>query len=269
MTRAAQPAPAGEAGPSTATPEVALITGAARGIGAASARALARDGVRVCVADVDEVQAAETAAALGGLAVAMDVADAASCAAAAEHAARELGPLTMLINNAGLTRSGFIHKMSDGDWDLVHDVILRGTFNAMRAVAPWFRDRERRARRIVNISSIAGIHGGAAGANYVAAKAGVIGLTKAMAAEWAPFNVTVNAIAPGMIETRLLDSSLPDGMRAAVARRIPLGRLGTPQDVAAAVRFLCSSGAGYITGQVLEVHGGLTELTPAGGPVSS
>jgi 3-oxoacyl-[acyl-carrier protein] reductase len=253
--------------------EVALITGAARGIGAAVAARLARDGAAVLVADLDGEQAGATAEAIcaaghAALATALDVADPESCGAAARLAAEELGAPTILVNNAGTTRGAFIHKMSDADWDLVNDVVLRGTFNATRALAPWFRDRERRARRIVNIASIVGVHGAVAGVNYVAAKAGVIGLTKAMAAEWAPFNVTVNAIAPGMIETRMLGEHVPDAMREAVAKRIPLGRIGRPEDIAAAVGFLCSADAGYVTGQIIEVHGGLCELTPPGEPLS-
>lgn len=253
--------------------EVALVTGAARGIGAAVARQLASDGVQVCITDVDEQVAEDTAGALrdaGHVAVAarLDVADPEACAAVAQRAVDELGPLTMLVNNAGATRSGFIHKMSDGDWDFINDVILRGTFNMTRAVAPWFRDRARRERRIVNISSIAGIYGGVAGVNYVAAKAGVIGITKAMSVEWASYGVTVNAVAPGITETRMLVESVPERALASMARRVPLGRLGKPEDIAAAVGFLCSPGAGYITGQVIEVHGGLTELNPPGEPVS-
>jgi 3-oxoacyl-[acyl-carrier protein] reductase len=252
---------------------VALVTGGARGIGGAIAWQLARDGIAVCVGDVDLEAASALAAAMrdaghAAAAARMDVTDPESCAAAATLAAEELGPPTILVNNAGVTRGGFIHKMSDDDWDLVNDVVLRGTFNATRAVAPWFRDKSRRPRRIVNISSIAGVHGGTGGCNYIAAKAGVIGFTKAMAAEWAPFHVTVNAVAPGLIATRMLDESVPESMRAAMARRIPLGRLGEPEDVATAVGYLCSPGAGYVTGQVLEVHGGLTELTPAGEPVT-
>lgn len=255
--------------------EVAIVTGGARGIGGASARALAEAGVRVCVADLDAEAAGATADALVdaghvALAATLDVTDPESCAAAVRLAADELGPPTMLVNNAGATRSGFLHKMSDADWDLVNDVVLRGPFNATRAVAPWFRDGEPSpaGRRVVNIASIAAVYGATAGANYCAAKAGVIGLTKAMAAEWAPYRVTVNAVAPGLIDTRMLGESIPERMHAAMARRIPLGRLGAPDDVAGAVGYLCSPGAAYVTGQVIEVGGGFTDLTPPGDPVS-
>lgn len=247
---------------------VALVTGAARGIGAAIAQRLAAGGAKVCVADVDdpgEVADGLCDAGHAALAARLDVADPASCDAAAKLAADELGPPTILVNNAGVMASAFVHKMADRQWDAVHDVCLRGTFNGVRAVAPWFRDRDGGpdgGRRIVNITSIAGIYGGTAGSNYISAKAGVIGMTKAMAAEWAPFGVTVNAVAPGLIATRMGDQDLPADLREGFVRRIPLGRVGTPEDIAAAVGFLCSPEASYVTSQVLEVAGGLTDLSP-------
>src|SRR3954470_8066316 len=234
---------------------VALVTGAARGIGEATARRLAAMGAKVCVADLDGAEA--VASEIGGLAAEVDVRRLDSLEEAAQATAERFGPLTILVNNAGITRPGMLHRMSEEDWDLVQDVVLRGTFNGLRAVAPWFRDGHRPDRRVVNISSIAGTHGSIGSANYSAAKAGVVGLTKAMAQEWARFGVTVNAIAPGYIETRL--SAGLD-----VVDRIPLGRAGLPEDVAEAVAYFCSPGAGYVTGQVLEVTGGLTEMTPAG-----
>jgi 3-oxoacyl-[acyl-carrier protein] reductase len=250
---------------------VALVTGAGRGIGRAIAERLAAGGAAVCVADIDEEPAREAAAGIEqegarAIAVACDVARPEDCRRIAETAAGELGGLHILVNNAGLTRDAMVHRMDDATWDLVQDVVLRGTFNCVRAVAPWFRDRERSApRRIVNISSVSGVHGSIGNANYAAAKAGVIGFTKSLAREWARFGVTVNAVAPGFVETRLTAErqaglGIPTEIREKLIARIPVGRAGLPEDIAAAVAYFCSSDAGYVTGQVLEVHGGMAEI---------
>jgi 3-oxoacyl-[acyl-carrier protein] reductase len=240
-------------------PAAALVTGAAQGIGEAIARRLAADGVAVCVADLDRERADAVAAEIGGIAATVDVRDLRDLEAAARATANAFGGLSILVNNAGVIRSGMLHRLSDEDWDLVQDVVLRGTFNGFRAVAPWMRQATGSGRRVVNIASIAGAHGSVGSANYSAAKAGVIGLTKTMAMEWARFGVTVNAVAPGLVATRMTASFAGD-----VVAQIPLGRAGTPDDVAAAVAYFCSADAGYVTGQVLEVAGGATDIMPRG-----
>ncbi len=234
-------------------PDGALVTGAARGIGEAIARRLAANGFGVCVADLDGDRAAELAAAIGGIAHTVDVRDEGDLSLAAHATADRFGGLSVLVNNAGIVRSDMVHRVTDEDWQLSQDVILKGTLNGFRAVAPWFRDGHDPSRRVVNITSMAGVHGSVGGAAYTSAKAGVIGLTKTMAREWARYGVTVNAVAPGVIETRLTDA-----FRDQV--QVPLGRIGTPDDIAAAVAYFCSPDAGYVTGQVLEVTGGLTDV---------
>ena len=251
----------------------ALVTGAGRGIGAAIARRFAAAGAAVAVNDRDTAEVAEvidTIGSDGGRAVEAPgsvVGDAGEIVAVAVE---QLGGLDILVNNAGITRDAMVHRMSDENWDAVLDVVLRGTFNMIRAAAPWLRrtDRARIAaegcKKIINVASINGIYGLAGNANYSAAKAGVIGLTKSVSREWARFGVCVNAVAPGYIAgTRMTSASDPStglGMPAELIERIetqiPIGRPGRPSDVAEACLWLASPASDYCCGQVIELHGG-------------
>jgi 3-oxoacyl-[acyl-carrier protein] reductase len=252
---------------------VALVTGAARGIGLAIAQRLAADGAAVCIADLDEGPAAAAAAELeagGGQALGLggDVSKPADCERWCNAAAERFGDLHILVNNAGLTRDAMVHRMTDEQWDGVLDVVLRGAFNCIRAAAPWLRDKERNVpRRVVNITSVSGIYGSPGNLNYSAAKAGLIGVTRSLAREWGAFGVTVNAVAPGFIETRMTDArtdaggAIPPEVREQIIASIPAGRAGKPADIAQAVAFFCSPQSDFITGQVLEVHGGKPDMT--------
>jgi 3-oxoacyl-[acyl-carrier protein] reductase len=237
----------------------ALVTGSARGLGRAVAERLAAEGAAVTVADLDLPAAEEAAAALrqagsNALAVEADVRDAASVAAAVERSVAELGLLDILVNNAGVVRDGRLEAMSDEDWDTVLDVDLRGYFVCARAVLPHLRTRG--WGRIVNISSRAYL-GNPGQANYSAAKAGVIGLTRALSMELAADGITVNAVAPGAIDTALVrNHPRADDIIARAIRMQPVKRLGTPEDVAAAVAFLASDDAAFVSGDVLHVSGG-------------
>jgi 3-oxoacyl-[acyl-carrier protein] reductase len=235
--------------------KVALVTGGSRGIGAAIARELGAAGARVAVnyrssADVAE----EIAGEIGGVAMEGDVAEPDRVAALVARVEDELGEIDCLVNNAGVTRDGLIARMSDEDWDAVIETNLRGTFNTCRAVSR--KMLRRRAGSIVNLTSVVGIHGNPGQANYAASKAGIIGLTKALARELGTRGVRVNAIAPGYIDTELT-GVLPEEVRGAILGSTPLGRLGEPEDVARAVRFLLSEEAAFVTGTVLLVDGGL------------
>ena len=240
---------------------VALVTGGGRGIGRAIALRLARDGVAVAVNyRGSEAAAAEVVRQIeagGGQAVALaaDVAVAAEATRLVNDAVARLGRLDILVNNAGITRDNLAMRLNEEDWDAVLDTNLKGAFFcAKAALRPLLRARE--AGRIVNISSVAGLVGNAGQANYAAAKAGLLGLTKSLAREVASRGITVNAVAPGFVTTEMTDA-LPEELREAAVKAIPLGRFGAPEDIAEAVAFLASPAARYITGQVLSVDGGM------------
>jgi 3-oxoacyl-[acyl-carrier protein] reductase len=239
---------------------VALVTGGSRGIGAAICEELAAAGATVAVNYASNATAADEVcariASAGGTAHAVhgDVASAAGAAALVERVEQEVGAIDALVNNAGITRDDLIMRLSEEDWRDVIDTNLGGAFFTCRALSrPMLK---RRRGTIVNISSIVGVHGNAGQSNYAASKAGLIGLTKALAKELGGRGIRVNAIAPGYIATELTNV-LPEQARDAILANTPLGRLGEPSDVARAVRFLCSDASAFITGDVLAVDGGL------------
>jgi 3-oxoacyl-[acyl-carrier protein] reductase len=229
----------------------ALVTGASKGIGRAIALELARAGASVVVGyRTGQQEADELAAEIGGRAIQADV----SSPDDAKRLVEEAGDIDVLVNNAGLTRDGLLARMSDEDWRVVLETNLSSVFYTCRAVArPMMK---RRAGSIVNVSSIVGIHGNWGQTNYAASKAGIIGFTKSLARELGPRGVRANVVAPGYVQTRLTDV-LPDEAKQAMLIATPLGRLGEPGDIAGAVRFLCSDEASFITGEVLQVDGGL------------
>jgi len=238
--------------------EVAIITGAARGIGKAIAEALVREGAAVVLSDISE-DVNQTAAELrknGAKAVAIvgNVTKSDDCEAMVELALKEFGKLDILVNNAGITRDNLVMRMAETDWDAVLDINLKGTFLCTKAtIRPMMKQH---SGKIINIASVIGLMGNAGQANYAASKGGVISFTKTMAKELGSRNIRVNAIAPGFIESKMTEA-LAEEARTRLMNLIPLGALGKPEYVAEAVVFLASPAAGYITGQVLNVDGGM------------
>ena len=240
--------------------QVAVVTGAGRGIGHAIAVRLAKEGARVASVSRTEANAQKTADEINAAradaakAYAVDVADQAAVQKAAAQIFEDFGRVDILVNNAGVTRDGLSMRMSMEDWDTVLNTNLKGAFNFIQAVMrPMIKQR---SGRIINISSIAGLIGNAGQANYAASKAGLIGLTKTLARELASRGITVNAVAPGLIETDMT-TVLSEEIRQNILKNVPLGKLGEPEDIAGAVAYLASAEAKYITGQVLTVDGGM------------
>ncbi len=241
--------------------QVALVTGASRGIGAAIACRLARAGAKIGVnyntGKTEAAQVVESIGSYGGeaFAVAGDVSQEKAAESVIKQATDRWGQMDILVNNAGITRDRLLMRMSTDDWDQVLDVDLRGAFLCTKFVMPQLIKRHQ--GRVINMSSVVGIGGNPGQANYAAAKAGLIGFTKAVAREVASRNVTVNAIAPGYIDTGGMVGQLSEEAKAQILVRIPMGRFGNGAEVAEVVAFLCCQEAGYITGQVLTIDGGL------------
>ncbi|MAF27208.1 MAG: 3-oxoacyl-[acyl-carrier-protein] reductase [Gemmatimonadota bacterium] len=238
---------------------VALVTGAARNIGRAIATRLAADGFDVACVDMTEDSLTETVAEVESLgrravAVAADVSDPESSRAAVDATMEAFGRVDVLVNNAGITRDGLLLRMSEEDFGLVLSVNLKGVFHFSKAAArPMMKQR---SGRIINISSVIGLRGNAGQSNYAASKAGVIGFTKSLAQELASRGILVNAVAPGFIGTAMTEN-LPESVKEGMLKSIPLGKLGTPENVAGIVSFLASEDSSYVTGQVLTVDGGM------------
>jgi 3-oxoacyl-[acyl-carrier protein] reductase len=238
---------------------VALVTGAAGGIGTAIASRLAAEGAIVIASDLDPRACRRVPSAAKALPA--DVSDPASVERVVADIDSSYGRLDVLVNNAGIARDAPVHRMSDEEWSSVYSVGLWGAFCTCRAAAGLLRRPASHHRKVVNMSSSVGVHGAAGTANYAAAKAGLLGLTKALAREWAHLRINVNAVAPGLIAGTAMTAAKPADLVARIADQVPIGRPGTVDDVAAAVAYLSSEDADYVTGQVLELDGGLSVPT--------
>lgn len=268
--------------------KTAIVTGAGRGIGRATSELLAREGARVVLCDLDAERAEETAAGIRYLpekgeahVVRGDIIAPDFAPKLVEETLKVFGGMDIIVNNAGFTWDGTLHKMTDAQWQAMLEVHLTAPFRILRAAAPYLRETAKReiaeggaaqARKVVNISSTSGTRGNFGQANYAAAKAGLIGLTKTLAREWGPLNIQVNAVAFGLIDTRLtrgkeegekfrrgneeVGLGIPAAMREAAIKLIPMGRPGTPEEAAGAILFLASPLSNYVSGQILEVTGG-------------
>jgi len=240
------------------TGKVALVTGGSRGIGRSIALALRSHGAQVAINyATNEMAAEETVGAMGGIEYAImiqgDVADPAVGPRLVEETVRAFGKIDILVNNAGVTRDDLILRMSEEEWDTVIDTNLKGTFTVTKAaIRPMVRQRH---GRIISVASVAGLVGNAGQSNYAAAKAGIVGFSKSAAQEFARFNISVNALCPGFIETDMV-LNLTDEVKQALLAKIPAGRFGKPEEVAAITRFLCTEG-GYITGAQININGGM------------
>ena len=236
--------------------KVVMVTGGAAGIGRVTAECFAKEGAKVAICDVNPETGERTAKALGPEASfeKVDVSDSASVLNWVKGVADKYGQIDVLVNNAGITRDGLIMRMKEDDWDAVINVNLKSAFNCIKAVSKIMM--KQRSGRIINLASVVGVTGNPGQANYVASKAGMIGLTKTVAKEIASRGITVNAVAPGFIETDMT-AVLSDDVKEAMLSTIPLGKAGTPEDIADAILFLASDKAAYITGQVIHVSGGM------------
>jgi 3-oxoacyl-[acyl-carrier protein] reductase len=239
--------------------KVALVTGGGRGIGAATAQLLAREGAKVAVSDMDVAPATEVAGPIGGVAIACDVTDRGQVEAMVERTVKALGRLDILVACAGITRDNLLYKMTDEDWDAVIDTHLKGTFLCARAAQRYMV--EQKYGKMVFLSSTSAL-GNRGQANYSAAKAGLQGMARTLAIELGPFNVNVNSVAPGFVETRMTRATAErmgmdfEAFKLGAASQIPLRRVGQPDDIASVIAFLCSDESGFVSGQTIYVRGG-------------